>query len=162
MLPRHVHGTAPRTPQANIPPTLLERQAVRRVVEAYVDATSPVPPLSAEELRRHTAQALSASGVDSRYADYAGVLLNNHVWRDALASVPYDRRLLLMPKCLRIEDKCPAPFDEVGLLCKQCGLCSIQDLQNEAEKLGTRCWWPKVRPSSRRSSRPGGSRPSWA
>jgi geranylgeranyl pyrophosphate synthase len=43
---------------------------------------------------------------------------------------------LLLPKCLRVEDKCPAPFDEFGLLCKQCGLCTIQDLQNEAERLG--------------------------
>jgi geranylgeranyl pyrophosphate synthase len=50
--------------------------------------------------------------------------------------VPYEKRLLLMPKCLRVESKCPAPFDEFGLLCKQCGLCSIQDFQNEAEKLG--------------------------
>ena len=50
--------------------------------------------------------------------------------------MPYDRRLLLLPKCLRVEDRCPAPFDEFGLLCKQCGLCTIQDLQNEAEKLG--------------------------
>ncbi|MGH8631349.1 MAG: polyprenyl synthetase family protein, partial [Burkholderiales bacterium] len=33
-------------------------------------------------------------------------------------------------------DKCPAPFDEFGLLCKQCGLCTIQDLQEEAERLG--------------------------
>ncbi len=41
-----------------------------------------------------------------------------------------------MPKCMRVEDKCPAPFDEFGLLCKNCGLCSIQDLQGEAEKLG--------------------------
>lgn len=136
MLPRHVHGTAPRPPQANIPPTLALRQAVRRVVEAYVDEMNPVPPLSAEELRAHAARAMAAGGVDPSYADYAGVLLNNHTWRETLARVPYDRRLLLMPKCLRIEDKCPAPFDEVGLLCKQCGLCSIQDLQNEAEKLG--------------------------
>jgi geranylgeranyl diphosphate synthase type II len=35
-----------------------------------------------------------------------------------------------------VESKCPAPFDEFGLLCKQCGLCTIQDLQAEAEKLG--------------------------
>ena len=136
MLPRHVHGTAPRPPQANVPPTLVARQAVRRAVEAYADTANPVPPLSSEELRRHTAQAMAAGGVEASYAGYAGVLLNNHVWRETLARVPYDRRLLLMPKCLRIEDKCPAPFDEVGLLCKQCGLCSIQDLQNEAEKLG--------------------------
>ena len=51
-------------------------------------------------------------------------------------TIPYERRLLLMPKCLRVEAKCPAPFDEFGLLCKKCGLCSIQDLQNEAERLG--------------------------
>jgi len=50
--------------------------------------------------------------------------------------VPFERRLLLLPKCLRDEERCPAPFDEFGLLCKQCGLCSIQDLQNEAERLG--------------------------
>ena len=43
---------------------------------------------------------------------------------------------MLLPKCLRVEDKCPAPFDEFGLLCKQCGLCTIQDLQEEAERLG--------------------------
>ena len=58
------------------------------------------------------------------------------MWRDALAGIPYERRLLLMPKCLRVESKCPAPFDEFGLLCKKCGLCSIQDLQEEAERLG--------------------------
>ena len=50
--------------------------------------------------------------------------------------MPFERRLLLLPKCLRVEDKCPAPFDEFGLLCKQCGLCTIQDLQEEAERLG--------------------------
>ena len=35
-----------------------------------------------------------------------------------------------------MEDRCPAPFDEFGLLCKQCGLCSIRDVQLEAERLG--------------------------
>jgi geranylgeranyl pyrophosphate synthase len=73
---------------------------------------------------------------DPRYRDYAAVLLSSETWRDQLASVPYQRRLLLLPKCLRVEDKCPAPFDEFGLLCKNCGLCSIQELQAEAERLG--------------------------
>ena len=70
------------------------------------------------------------------YRDYIGVLINNEMWREPLASIPFERRLLLLPKCLRVESKCPAPFDEFGLLCKQCGLCSIQDLQSEAERLG--------------------------
>ncbi len=136
VLPKVVHGPPARPPQSNIPATLLERQALRRVVEAYVGEVRPVAPLSIEELRRHAQLALGRAGADPRFLEYAGVLLNNHVWREALATVPFDRRLLLLPKCLRIEDKCPAPFDELGLLCKQCGLCSIQDLQNEAERLG--------------------------
>jgi geranylgeranyl diphosphate synthase type II len=136
VLPKPLHGPAPRMPQANIPALPARRQALRRLVEEYVEAVKPVPPLSKEELRQHTERALEAHGVDASYRDYAGVLLNNHVWREALAAVPYDRRLLLLPKCLRVEDKCPAPFDELGLLCKQCGLCSIQDLQLEAERLG--------------------------
>ena len=56
--------------------------------------------------------------------------------KNKLPAFAFDRRLLLMPKCLRVEDKCPAPFDDFGLLCKQCGLCTIQEMQAEAERLG--------------------------
>jgi geranylgeranyl pyrophosphate synthase len=94
------------------------------------------PPLVVDELRAQADAVVSRAGVDPIYRDYVGVLINNEVWSEQLATVPFDRRLLLLPKCLRVEDKCPAPFDEFGLLCKQCGLCTIQDLQEEAERLG--------------------------
>jgi geranylgeranyl pyrophosphate synthase len=92
--------------------------------------------MPAEELKVHANKVIAMLGCDLIYRDYIGVLLNNEMWRESLASVPFERRLLLLPKCLRVENKCPAPFDEFGLLCKQCGLCTIQDLQAEAEKLG--------------------------
>ncbi len=95
-----------------------------------------MPPLSLEELRRHADEFLRLNKLDPQFRDYVAVLLNSEVWRESLAAVPFERRLLLLPKCLRVEDQCPAPFDEFGLLCKQCGLCSIQDLQAEAERLG--------------------------
>src|SRR5262249_10602592 len=95
-----------------------------------------VPPMPLEELRSHAEKIIAANGFEPVHLDYIGVLLGNEAWRETLATIPYDRRLLLMPKCLRVESKCPAPFDEFGLLCKQCGLCTIQDLQAEAEKLG--------------------------
>ena len=41
-----------------------------------------------------------------------------------------------MPEMSADESRCPAPFDEFALLCKQCGLCSIQDLEEEAARLG--------------------------
>src|SRR5687767_3689772 len=127
-----------REPQANIPQTLAERERLRTVISGYVAAhrDSLVPPLVLDELRTHADQVVAGAGVDSVYTDYAGVLVSNEVWREQLAAIPFDRRLLLLPKCLRVEDKCPAPFDEYGLLCKQCGLCTIQDLQQEAERLG--------------------------
>jgi geranylgeranyl diphosphate synthase type II len=135
-LPRAVPPTRERQPQANIPQTRFERERIKRLSEEYVEQVKPVPPLSFEELRTHADSFAQQFGVDRNFRDYIAVVLNGQVWKDSLASVPFERRLLLLPKCLRIEDKCPAPFDEFGLLCKQCGLCSIQELQEEAEKLG--------------------------
>jgi len=127
-----------RPPQANIPQTLAEREQLRDSVRDHVEQrrATLVPPLVVDELRVQAEAVIAATGADSVYSDYVGVLINNEVWSEQLASVPFERRLLLLPKCMRVEDKCPAPFDEFGLLCKQCGLCTIQDLQEEAERLG--------------------------
>jgi geranylgeranyl diphosphate synthase type II len=125
-----------RPPQASIPQTKQDRDALLDAVRRGFAAERGVPPLSREELERRADAALAAAGLAATYRDYATVLVNNESWRDQLAAVPFERRLLLMPKCLRVENRCPAPFDEFGLLCKQCGLCSIQDFQAEAERLG--------------------------
>jgi geranylgeranyl diphosphate synthase, type II len=137
-MPRAVPAQNGRRPQANIPQSRMEREDLKGFVARYVaenrDALTPPTPL--EDLRVHADVVIERFGVATEYRDYAGVLLSNEAWREALAAVPYERRLLLLPKCLRVEDRCPAPFDELGLLCKQCGLCTIQDLQAEAERLG--------------------------
>jgi geranylgeranyl pyrophosphate synthase len=135
-LPKAVPQERFRAPQNNIPQTRADREEFKQRVAAYVERFRPVPPLSFNELRRHSDEFLKLNDLSEQYRDYVAIILNSEVWKDSLASVPFDRRLLLLPKCLRIEDKCPAPFDEFGLLCKQCGLCSIQDLQSEAERLG--------------------------
>jgi geranylgeranyl diphosphate synthase, type II len=125
-----------RPPQPSIPQTKAARDAVLEAVRRGMKLDRAVPPLGMDELRRRALAALGEAGLADTYLDYAVVIVNNESWRDALAAVPFERRLLLMPKCLRVENRCPAPFDEFGLLCKQCGLCSIQDFQAEAERLG--------------------------
>jgi geranylgeranyl diphosphate synthase, type II len=135
-LPRVLPMQPQRAPQANIPQTRGEREALKAAARAYVAEVRPVPPVPADDLREHADRLLAAEGLPGIYREYAAVLVCNEMWRDELAGIPYERRLLLMPKCLRVEEKCPAPFDEFGLLCKRCGLCSIQDLQEEAERLG--------------------------
>ena len=135
-IPKHVVQQRFRAPKANIPQTPVHRSHILQFVRHYVAEYNPVPPLPFEELRVHADRAVELLKCDPIYRDYIAVLINNEIWRETLATVPYERRLLLLPKCLRVENKCPAPFDEFGLLCKQCGLCTIQDLQLEAEKLG--------------------------
>jgi geranylgeranyl pyrophosphate synthase len=135
-IPRHVVQQRFRLPKKNIPQTPVERNRILQFVRHYVAEFNPVPPMPLDQLKEHTDRVIELLPCDPIYRDYVGVLLNNEMWRESIASVPYERRLLLLPKCLRVESKCPAPFDEFGLLCKQCGLCTIQDLQNEAEQLG--------------------------
>lgn len=127
-----------RPPKKNIPQTKIERDHFLENIKQYVEKDSPVPPMPLDELEEHAKEILKRMGREGErtYLHYTAVCLNNEMWRETLAEIPYERRLLLMPKCLRVEEKCPAPFDEFGLLCKQCGLCSIQDFQNEAERLG--------------------------
>jgi len=118
------------------PPSAAERNRLLQYVRHYVAEFNPVPPLPLAQLKEHAQRVVELLGCAPIYRDYLGVLLNNEMWREALAAVPYGKRLLLLPKCLRVENKCRAPFDEFGLLCRRCGLCSIQELQSEAEKLG--------------------------
>jgi geranylgeranyl diphosphate synthase, type II len=135
-IPRHVVQQRFRPPKPGIPQTVAERSRILQFVRHYVAEYNPVPPLPLEQLKEQADRVMGLLKCDPAFRDYIGVLVNNEMWRETLATVPYERRLLLLPKCLRVESKCPAPFDEFGLLCKQCGLCTIQDLQNEAEKLG--------------------------
>src|SRR5687767_3907600 len=136
VVPRHAVQQRFRAPKHNIPQTAFERTRVLHAVREYVAEHNPVPPLPMAQLKEHADRLVSILRCAPVYRDYVGVLLNNELWRESLASIPYERRLLLLPKCMRVEAKCPTPFDEFGLLCKQCGLCTIQDLTIEAERLG--------------------------
>jgi geranylgeranyl diphosphate synthase type II len=135
-LPKMATAQRFRPAKENIPQTPEERTRFLQFIRNYVAEHNPVPPMPLADIKVHADKVVDMLGCEPVYRDYIGVLINNEMWRDSLAAIPYERRLLLLPKCLRVESKCPAPFDEFGLLCKQCGLCSIQDLQNEAERLG--------------------------
>ena len=125
-----------RPPEPNIPETEEKRRLIKNLVKDWVEEHQIVPPMPMAELREHAEVFIGKHGMPEQFIDFIAVLMNNESWEDTLATIPFNRRLLLMPKCLRKESVCPAPFDEFGLLCKQCGQCSLQDLQEEAERLG--------------------------
>ena len=133
--PTAIPGRPWRKPQANVPQTRFERDRLKERIAKYVEENNLTPPIPFEELREHADVVTKEMNLEHA-RDFAAVLINNEAWKDVLASIPFNKRLLLLPVCLRHEKRCPAPLDEFGLLCKECGLCTVQDLQQEAERLG--------------------------
>lgn len=119
-----------------VPQERKDRERMRNLARDYVADRSLIPPLSMEELLLHVRAIIRADKASRPYQDYMMVLLSNEIWRDTVASVPYERRILLLPQCLRNSETCPGELDEIGLLCVQCGRCATGDLQAEAEELG--------------------------
>jgi len=132
-----VRPGAGRDPMSVVPPDRDRREAFRRAARAHVARHRPVPPFTLDQLRRHADAVLAAVGGEEAYRKFAAVLVSNEAWRDALAAVPFQRRLLLLPKCLRADPGCAGTCDEFGLLCADCGRCPIHDLKDEAERLGS-------------------------
>jgi len=125
-----------REPSSNVPADRAERERILSAVRDYVAENSLVCPLSMDELRVHSASVADAFGIDENFRDFIVVLINNETWRDTLAKIPYSKRLLLLPKCLRNHEKCQGEFDQYGLICDHCGNCMIDNLKRQAEKLG--------------------------
>jgi len=122
--------------QDNICGTRAEREALRETIRLYVAQEKLAAPLALDDLFVHADRILDRTGLGSRYRDFASVLLHNEVWRPRLAAVPYDRRLLLLPKCLRDPDRCEGAMDEFGLVCARCGSCVLDEIHGEAGELG--------------------------
>ncbi|HRZ36032.1 MAG TPA: polyprenyl synthetase family protein [Candidatus Paceibacterota bacterium] len=112
------------------------RELLRAAARDHVARQRLVPPLTLEELRAHARAVIDALGQDPGYSDFTTVMLGNETWRETLAGIPFDRRVVLLPQCLRTRAVCPAEMDEFGLLCEQCGRCLIGELQAEAQALG--------------------------
>ncbi len=119
-----------------IPQSKTERSCLAISVRDHITREKPVGPLTVEQLRSHAEKICDAAGISRQCVNYVIILVNNQLWYDTVAAIPYNRRLLLLPKCLRDSNECPAEFDEIGLLCEHCGRCSIGKLKAQAEKLG--------------------------
>ena len=119
-----------------IPQEKNTRNNIRDLVNRYVIDKKLIPPLSLKELFSHADKILQKHKLHFQYRDFITVLIGNAIWENTVASVPFNRRVLLLPQCLRNKTTCPAEVDSFGLLCEQCGRCVTGELQSEAEALG--------------------------
>lgn len=112
------------------------RNKIRDEVRLFVSENPVLPPADLPTLEKLAQKLLERSGIESQYFEFAIVLLGNEIWRETVAATPFDRRLLLLPQCLKDSLKCQAEIDNLGLLCAGCKNCPIDGILAVAEGLG--------------------------
>jgi len=114
------------------------RDKLRLRCDEIVETLDHSTPISKDEMEVISRRILSQEDLPDAYLGWMMVMMATSFWRDQVASVPYERRLFLLPHCLKHAEGCPADYDEFGLDCKTCGACSIAGFRGRAEELGYR------------------------
>ncbi|MGF1582426.1 MAG: polyprenyl synthetase family protein [Gemmataceae bacterium] len=120
----------------DVPQVRAERDKIRAEAANFaspLDKTNPVTKVELREMGEHLLKRLELS---EQYLGFAMVCIANEFWREQVQAVPFHRRMLLLPHCLKHAEGCPADYDEFGLDCRQCGACSVADFKTKAEDLG--------------------------
>lgn len=119
-----------------VPETRAMRDQVRSAVAAFVATIDRSRALTRESSREMAETILRNLGLGEQYLGFTMVMLTNEFWREQVAAIPFHRRLMLLPHCLKNAEGCPADYDEFGLDCKKCGACEVGDFRTKAEQLG--------------------------
>ena len=119
-----------------VPQTSTEREAVKAAAERFAETIDKSKPFNRAKLEEWGRQLLAELSLPEKYLGFTAVLIGNFFWKRQFLATPFNRRLLLLPHCLKHAEGCPAEYDEFGLDCERCGACSIADYKVKAEKLG--------------------------
>ena len=83
------------------PETLELRQIIKEEAFSYAHKIDRSRPLSRKELEAHGRALLEKMGLPEGYLGFAMVMLGNGFWKEQFISVPFDKRILLLPHCLK-------------------------------------------------------------
>ncbi len=112
------------------------REQIKVEAEKFADTLDRGRSFMKPQLEEWSRQLLGELDLPEKYVGFVAVLIGNFFWKRQFLSIPFERRLLLLPHCLKHAEGCPADYDEFGLDCETCGACSIADYKVTAEKLG--------------------------
>jgi geranylgeranyl pyrophosphate synthase len=119
-----------------VPETREMRDRVRDAAKVLAAKLDRSRGFNRDELRTLAEALLADMNLGSQYSGFAAVCIANEFWREQVQAIPFNRRLLLLPHCLKHAEGCPADYDEFGLDCRKCGACSVADFKTKAEDLG--------------------------
>ncbi|HAA61230.1 MAG TPA: polyprenyl synthetase [Planctomycetaceae bacterium] len=119
-----------------VPETLSERERIKAAAEQFAESLDRAQPFDSAQLETWGRELLEELELPEKFLGFAAVLIGNFFWKRQFLAVPFERRMLLLPHCLKHAEGCPAEYDEFGLDCEKCGACSIADYKVRAEQLG--------------------------
>ncbi len=108
-----------------VPQPVELREAIRAAVERHVAGLDRTEPLVRHRIDACAREILAQLGLPESYLGWTMVVFSSAYWRDRIEATPFCRRLLLLPHCMRNEEVCPASYNEFGLVCEDCGGCSL-------------------------------------
>ena len=121
-----------------VPASKEMRETVRSKCRAICDGVDKSRPMTKDEMEVEVRKILEEMALPEGYLGWTMVMFASEFWREQVAAVPPNRRLFLLPHCLKHAEGCPADYDQFGLDCKTCGACSIADFRGMAEDMGYR------------------------
>lgn len=119
-----------------VPETLEMRERVRDAAETYAENLDHSRAFSRDELEVHGRELLQQLELPEKFLGFTMVMIGNFFWKRQFLAIPFERRMLLLPHCLKHAEGCPAEYTQFGLDCERCGACSIADYKVRAEQLG--------------------------
>ena len=122
----------------DVPETLELRESLRARCEEVASRLDPEIPVNKDEMERIARATLAEADLPESYLGWTMVMISSAYWKGPLSAVPPERRLFLLPHCLKHAEGCPAEYDQFGMNCKECGACSIADFRGLAEEMGYR------------------------
>lgn len=122
----------------DVPETLELRESLRARCEEIAARLDRSVPLTKDQMEQIARRSLEEADLPEGYLGWTMVMISSAFWRNELSGVPFERRLFLLPHCLKHAEGCPADYDQFGMNCKECGACSIADFRSLAEQMGYR------------------------
>ncbi|MGL4552965.1 MAG: polyprenyl synthetase family protein [Gemmataceae bacterium] len=119
-----------------VPPTREVRDRVRLAAADFARPLDRSAGLTRPVLQKLGGELLRQLDLADEYLGFSMVCVANEFWREQVMATAFNRRLMLLPHCLKNAEGCPADYDEFGLDCRVCGACSVADFKTKAEDLG--------------------------
>ena len=119
-----------------VPEEALTRNRLRKAARDLIVERGILPPASFTLISQLADEVIALTDTDTSFREFAMVVCGNEIWRPIVAATPYNRRLLLLPQCLKNNSNCNAVIDELGLICAGCQSCQIDSILQKAESLG--------------------------